>query len=217
MESEIWHPPAGSVALWVRVQKRDNGLCLSFCWEKSFPQLLPWFQIPPLPAECHWHPLSCHHSAGDQREWVWVSLCVGSLKGTAWDSAVSYTNSVPDGFCSQKLRELIFLELVPWIVGPVWGWDWLLSPQISLLNFYLPHMDVGPTHSTSLPLPPVWMDMVSLIRLPFSLIFDGCEWWLFYNLVVNLIWLCGEAAMFTYAAVLTKSKKKIVFLKEITY
>ena len=38
-----------------------------------------------------------------------------------------------------------------------------LIPEISLLNFYPLHMDVGPAHSMSLPLLPVWMHVVSLI------------------------------------------------------
>ena len=37
-----------------------------------------------------------------------------------------------------------------------------LAPEISLPNFYPPHVDVGPARSASLPLP-VWMDVVSLI------------------------------------------------------
>ena len=39
----------------------------------------------------------------------------------------------------------------------------LLAPGISLLNFYPPHVDVGPACSTSVSLLPVWMDVVSLI------------------------------------------------------
>ena len=35
---------------------------------------------------CHWCPSSCYPSAGAQRGWVWVSSCVGSLRGTFWDS-----------------------------------------------------------------------------------------------------------------------------------
>ena len=39
----------------------------------------------------------------------------------------------------------------------------LLSPMISLSNFYLPHVDVGPACSTSAPLLQAWIDVVSLI------------------------------------------------------
>ena len=52
--------------------------------------------------------------------------------------------------------------------------------------------------SVSLPLLPVWMDMVSLnyvaVGLPFDSISDSSKWWLFYNLVVILMWLCKEVS-----------------------
>ena len=39
----------------------------------------------------------------------------------------------------------------------------LLAPEISLPNFYPPYMGEGPAHSASVPLLPVWIDVVSLI------------------------------------------------------
>ena len=39
----------------------------------------------------------------------------------------------------------------------------LLTPAISLLIFYPPHMGEGPAGSASVPFLPVWMDVVSLI------------------------------------------------------
>ena len=39
----------------------------------------------------------------------------------------------------------------------------LLDPKISLLNFCPPHVSVGPAHYGSVPLPPVWMVVASLI------------------------------------------------------
>ena len=39
----------------------------------------------------------------------------------------------------------------------------LLVPEISLLNFYPPYVNVGPALSESPLLLPVWMDVVSLI------------------------------------------------------
>ena len=41
----------------------------------------------------------------------------------------------------------------------------LFTPEIPLPNIYPPHMDVGPASFMSLPLLPVWMDVVSLILL----------------------------------------------------
>ena len=48
------------------------------------------------------------------------------------------------------------------------GWErgvglGLLAPKISLPNFYPPHVGMGPARSLSLPLLPVWVDVVSLI------------------------------------------------------
>ena len=85
-----------------------------------------------------------------------------SLRGIAWGSRSFF----------HKLNPHWFLQ--PEVVGtylPGTGTlDWrpdvgleLPAPKISLLNFYLPHMGVGPTHSKSAPLLPVWMDVVSLI------------------------------------------------------
>ena len=39
----------------------------------------------------------------------------------------------------------------------------LLAPEISLPNFYPPHVDETPACSEFVPLLPVWVDMVSLI------------------------------------------------------
>ena len=71
------------------------------------------------------------------------SSYVGSFRGTAWDSRVSSTNSIPAGVCSQKLWGLIFLALESWVGGPGVGLG-LLAPKIYHLNYYLPHVDVGP-------------------------------------------------------------------------
>ena len=75
---------------------------------------------------------------------------------------VSSTDSVPDGFYSQKLWGLIFQVLELWVGGPGVGLV-LLTLETSLPNFYPPHMDVGPAPSMSSPLLPVWMDVISLI------------------------------------------------------
>ena len=83
----------------------------------------------------------------------------GELLGTP---EISSTDSVPTGVCRQKLWGLIFLTLEPWAVGSGVRLG-LLAPKISLPVFYLPYMDVGTTHFMSLPLLPVWMDVVSLI------------------------------------------------------
>ena len=66
---------------------------------------------------------------------------------------------MPIGFCSQKLWGLILLAL-GWGAGMQLGH---LAPEISLPNFYPPHVDVEPANSVSLPLLLVWIYVVSLI------------------------------------------------------
>ena len=76
--------------------------------------------------------------------------------------AASSTDSIPTGFCSQKLWGLIFLALEPGDGGLGVGLG-LLTPDISHPNFYLPHVDVRPARSMSPPLLSIWMDVVSSI------------------------------------------------------
>ena len=92
---------------------------------------------------------------------------------------VSSTESIPAGFCSQKLWGLIFLALEPWAGGPGVRLG-LLTHETSLPNFYAPHVGVGPARFTPLLLLPVWTDVVSffnsvVVRLPFSEISDVPE------------------------------------------
>ena len=73
----------------------------------------------------------------------------------------------------------------------------LLTPEISLQNFYPPHLDEGPACSTSAPLLPVWMEVFLLFcscQTSFNLISDISERWLFCILVVLLVWLCEEVS-----------------------
>ena len=84
---------------------------------------------------------------------------MGSLEELFGTPEVSSTKSIPAGFCSQKLWGLTLLALEPWARRPGVSLG-LLGPEIFFLRFYLPHLDMG---SKSLPLLPVWMDVVSLI------------------------------------------------------
>ena len=86
----------------------------------------------------------------------------GFFKVTAWGSRSFSPDSIPAGFCSQKLWGFIFLALETWagVSGVGLG---LLAPKISPLNFCPPHIDVVQARSASLLLLPVWMDVVSLI------------------------------------------------------
>ena len=74
--------------------------------------------------------------------WVLQEELLGTLE-------VSSTDSIPAGFCSQKLWKLFFLALVYWAFFFLGGGResgvglGFLAPRISLPNFYPPHIDVG--------------------------------------------------------------------------
>ena len=76
---------------------------------------------------------------------------MGPLRGTAKkSSSFFFINSNPVGFYRQKLWGLLFLEaLVTWAEGPGVGLG-PLAPEISLPNFYPPHVCGGHAHSMSL-------------------------------------------------------------------
>ena len=133
MEPQIWHQPT---ALWLcgrlgsgGAQKRDNDLCSPRC------QTLQSFPV------CHWCPSSCHPGVRAQREWVWVgeSMCGFFKRNCLGGSAVSFTDSILTGFRSQKLWWLMSLPLETWTRGPGVGLGFL-TPEMSLLNVYPPHM-----------------------------------------------------------------------------
>ena len=68
MKSQIWYPPASSVALGGRPQKRDNDLCLPFCLGERYP---PALALMPDTSVSLYIPLclsSCYLSPGGQRE-----------------------------------------------------------------------------------------------------------------------------------------------------
>ena len=117
-------------------------------WEKAVPQLLPWCQTLRLLPVCHWCLSSCYPDAGAQREWIWVSPCAGSLRGTVWDSSSSFHQLKPHWFIKPE---------VMWVylsgTGTLgWGpgmWLGLLALKTSLLNIYPPHMYMGPVCSVS--------------------------------------------------------------------
>ena len=195
MESQIWFTPDNSVAVCGRAQENNNnGLCQHFCLEKPAP-----------------HP-SSYPDAGQFSSFLYVS--------DAFQPAVSWTQTesksvhgpfkrkylglqkflsstalIPIGFYSQKLWKLIFQHWNTELGGLVWGWDPFLLRYPS--QFLSPHMGVWPAHYTSPPLLPVLYGFLfnfTVVGLPFSLISDGSEWWLFYRLVVIFMYLCREAS-----------------------
>ena len=91
-----------------------------------------------------------------------MSLCVDSLRETPWGFRSFFQgDSIPTDFCSQKLWGLTFLALESWAGRPGVGLS-LLALEKSLPNIFPPQMDEGPARSLSVPLLPVWMDVVSL-------------------------------------------------------
>ena len=91
-----------------------------------------------------------------------VSPRVGSLRKTAWDSRSFFHQLNHHWFLQPEIMGsyLPGIETLGW--GPGMGLG-LLAPEIFLLNFHPPQVGVGPPHSASVPLLPVWMDVVSLI------------------------------------------------------
>ena len=125
-----------------RVQKQTMASVLLSVWEKAVPQLPPQCQIFQFLPLCHQCPLSFYSTAGAQREWVCISPCVVSLRGTLGTPAVSSTDSFPTYFCNQKAWECNFLALEAWASRPRVVLQ-LLTLGIPLLSFYPLRVNVG--------------------------------------------------------------------------
>ena len=157
MESKIWHLPVGSAALWQGGFRKEAMASAHISdWEKDVLGL-PWCQTLQFLPVCH-RCLSSYYLVLELRGRESKSH-VGSLKGTAWDSRNFFHWLNPHWFLHLKIMGT-YLE--PWAGGPGMGLG-LPTFYLSLPNFYPPHIDVGPAHSVSPPLLPVWMDVVSLI------------------------------------------------------
>ena len=101
--------------------------------------------------------------------WVLEEELLGALD-------VSSMDSIPAGLAARSCGDSFSWRWSPGVGGAGVGLG-LLAPETSLQSFYPPHVDVGPAHSTSVPLLPVWMDMVCsiVVRLPFNSISVGSE------------------------------------------
>ena len=168
--------------------------------EKDVPQLSAWCQTLQFLPICYWCLLSYYPSAGAQMKWLWVSPCVGSSRGTAWDSTSFFHWLNPAGICIQKLTGLIFLALKPCVGGPGVRLR-LFFPKISLQYFY-PHVDVGPGCSAS-----QCLHVSYQLRWMWLLSFCSCQtsiqlnfWWFWVMvvlfLVVILTWCTRMPAVF---------------------
>ena len=128
-----------------RVQKRNSGSALLSAWEKAVlsscldarhvisSSCMPLVPIKLLP----W----CWSS-----EEVSLSKSMCGLRGTSWDSRNLFYWLNP---CC-VLQPNVMGTYLPGTGTMGWG-SWLV-PEMSLQNFYSPHVGVGPAHSVSLHL-----------------------------------------------------------------
>ena len=124
-----------------------------------------------------------------------MSSCVGSLRGNAWDCRNSFHQ--PNTCC--VLQPEAVGTYLPGTGALGWG-AWCRSGTLR-------SQDIPPeclsttcgcrsspfsicTPSTSLDGCGFFNSVV--VRLPFNLISECLEWWLFYILVLILMWLCKE-------------------------
>ena len=189
-----------------RVQKWDNASAwhLEFCQGGSFPPTLTLMSdtsvslcIPLVPFQLL---LLCWSPKG-------VSLspkCVGPLRGDSWDSYSFFCHPKPHWFLQPELMGT-YLPGSGTLAWVVWCGAGSFVPKVSFLIFI--HHTCVWDHvfciSMSLPLLPIWMNVISLISwlsdfhtAQFS---DNSGWYLFCSRVV--IFFCGcsrRRAMFTY-------------------
>ena len=150
--------------------------------------------VPPSMPQCL---SSCYSGARAQMQWVWVSLCVGSLRGTAWDSRSFFHQLNPHWFLQPEVtgRYLPGTGTLGWGsqcgAGTPCSWD--IPPKF----LSTPH-GYG-TSPFCVSTPPASLDGCGffnsiVVRHPFNLIAPGYEWCLFCILVVSLMWLWEEVS-----------------------
>ena len=150
MESQIWHQLAGSVALGGEGLEKGQWPLLTLMPNTSVSpsMLLVSFKLLP----------QCWSS---ERVSLSKSIC-GFFKGNCLGLQKFLSSTqCPLVFAARSYGDLPSQQWNPGLWGLVWGLD--SSLKISLLNCYPPHVDGEPACSMSLPLLPVWMDVVSLI------------------------------------------------------
>ena len=160
-------------------------------------EILPWcqtFQFLPL---CCWCLSSCYTGARAQMEWVWVSLCGGSLRGTAWDSRCFLHLLNPHWFLWPKVTGT-YLAGTGTLDWGAWCGAGTPCSQDIPPEFLSTTCGCGnsPLHISTLPtgLDGCGSFNFVVVRPPFNLTSDGSEWWLFCILVIILLWLCKKGS-----------------------
>ena len=123
-----------------------------------------------------------------------MSLCVSSLRGTAWGSRSFFHQLNPCWFLQPEVTGTYLpgSGTLGWMAlsgaGTPHSWD--IPPE-----FYPPQVNVGPACSAPTTSLDGWGFFNSIVvRLPFNLISDGSECCLFYILVAILIRLCEQGS-----------------------
>ena len=144
----------------------------TFVWEKAIALMseisfLPYMSLVPFELLLqHWN------SQGRYQ----VSLCIGPLRGTAWDSKsiLSHSSTTSDHFYRQKLKGLLFLALKPWARGPGIGMEALVPRYPCPFLFNPCGCGTNPFHGST---PPISLHVSSSLylscRTPVQLNF----WW----------------------------------------
>ena len=185
------------MALWGRGFRKGTASAHISVWERAVPQLLPWCQTLQFLPVCHWCLSNCCPDARAQREWVCVSPCVGSLRGTVWGSSSFFHRLNPHWF----LQPEVVGTYLPGTGTLGWGaWCGAGTPCSldSPSEFSRTTREWG-TSLFCICAPPASLDGCGffnsvVVRLPFNSIFAGSGWWLFHILVVILMWLCEEVS-----------------------
>ena len=160
MDSQIWHPPGSSMEEGLRKGKMP-----------TLPTLLSRRKLPLLLS--FWCLSSYWPSAGTQREWVQVSLCVGPFKRTPGTPEELHLTQPPSMMVfTAKFWGIFFLALCPWAGDPGVRLK-PLAPQVGLLQVIYSSRFLSTTcgcgTSPSVPLP------FLLVSMWLILCFLGCK------------------------------------------
>ena len=140
-----------------RLRKRTIASSSTFVWEKAASTALALMLDNSVSPCMLLMPSICCSSAGAQREWIQVSLCLGPFRGISYDSiTLSSTSQSPLLFAVKSYGDLSFWQWNTVLGGACCGAEVPYSQDIPL-NFWLPHMGVGLACSVSPPFLPISM------------------------------------------------------------